>query len=116
VIHRILAPVAVICSLLIVTSFALFARDQLAGASQQQQNELAATASPSSPTAPAPAPHTPGQPRRFIDGAAKALTSPFDSVVQSNSAWVDHGVPTLMGLLVYGVGIGFLARYTSGLA
>ena len=116
VIHRILAPIAIICSLFVATSFALFARDQLAGASKTQQNQLAAEASPSSPTAPPPAQHQPAQPRRFIDGVANTLTSPFDSIVHSNSDWVNHGIPALIALLVYGVGIGFLARYTAGVA
>jgi hypothetical protein len=31
--------------------------------------------------------------------------------VQSRSDWVSRGVPTLLALLVYGLGLGFLARY-----
>jgi len=59
--------------------------------------------------------HGRAQPRLFIDEAANVLTSPFDSIVPSDSAWVDHILPTLFSLLVYGVGLGFVARYTSGL-
>lgn len=113
VLHRLLASVAVGCSLLVLISFALFARDQLAGASKHQQNQLATTAPPV--TGP-PVVHKKGQPRRFIDGAASTLTSPFSSVVSSSSNWVDHGVPTALALLVYGFGLGYLARYSRGLS
>jgi hypothetical protein len=55
------------------------------------------------------------QPRLFIDNAASALTSPFRSLVQSDSQWVERGLPTILALLVYGVGIGYLARFSRGL-
>jgi hypothetical protein len=107
-----LVLVAYVCCGLVVASFVMFARDQISGASIHQQNEIAVGA-----------PHDPGvtpvgtrygQPRRFIDGAARALTAPFRSIVQSDSEWVLHSVPTLFALLVYGVGLGYLARYSSG--
>lgn len=102
---------AVGCSLLALVSFGLFARDQLAGASKHQQNELVATV----PAATARVKvHRTAQPRRFIDGAAKVLTSPFSSIVQSDSQWALHAVPTALALLVYGFGLGYLARYSRG--
>jgi hypothetical protein len=107
--------VAFVCCALCFMSFALFARDQLAGASQQQQAELASGPVTTTST-PQPAHHQTGQPRRFIDNAAKTLTSPFDSLVSSNSAWVQEIVPTLCAFLIYGVGLGYLARYSSGIA
>ncbi len=113
-IHRFLVLAAVGCSVLVVASFALFARDQLAGASAHQQRELA-SGTTISPGGLAP-PHQVAQPRRFIDSAAKTLDSPFASIVQSDSPWVIHGVPTVFALLVYGVGLGYLARYSSGLS
>jgi hypothetical protein len=114
VIRRILVLAAVGCSVLVVASFALFARDQLAGASAHQQRELASGATISPGTLPPP--HQVAQPRRFIDTAAKTLDSPFASIVQSDSPWVIKGVPTVFALLVYGVGLGYLARYSSGLS
>jgi len=99
--------------MLLVASFALFARDQLAGASKHQQNELAVGAITSPGLVPPKTQHA--QPRRFIDGAAHTLTSPFSSIVQSTSPWVTRGLPTIFALLIYGVGIGYLARYSSGL-
>jgi hypothetical protein len=114
--HRGLVLIAMGCSFLVIVSFALFARDQLAGASKNQQNQLAAgpTTEPYTPGVVPPATHH-GQPRRFIDGAAHALTSPFRSIVESNSGWVTHGLPTLIALFVYGVGLGYLARFSRGL-
>ena len=91
----------------------LFARDQMAGASKHQQNELIAGA-PANPRA-VPPHHARAQPRRFIDAAASTLTSPFHSLVQSDSQWVVHGMPTMLALLVYGVGLGFLARFSRGM-
>jgi hypothetical protein len=112
VIHRTLVFVAVACSALVIGSFALFARDQLAGASKHQQHELVTDAA--SPAVPVTH-HHPRQPRRFIDGAAHGLTSPFSSIVQSDNRWVSHGVPTFFALAVYGLGLGFLARFSRGM-
>ncbi len=112
VIYRSLRLAAFVCCGLVVVSFAMFARDQMASASAHQQSELVAGASA---TAAAPAlTHRHSQPRRFIDGAAKTLTSPFTSIVQSNDVWVQRGMPAIFGLLAYGVGLGFLARYSRG--
>ena len=110
VISRVLRLLAFACCALVVVSFAMFARDQMAGASQHQQTELVAGAPSTAPTAPAK-PHA--QPRRFIDQAAKALETPFDAVVQSSNQWVKHGLPALFALVVYGLGLGYLARFSS---
>jgi hypothetical protein len=112
VIHRALVLVALAASLLLLASFGMFARDQLAGASKNQQNQLVAGAQQTRPTPSRPV----AQPRRFIDGAAQKLTSPFASLVQSDSPWATKGLPTVIALVVYGVGIGFLARFSRGLA
>jgi hypothetical protein len=112
VFHRVLVLTACLCCGLVSVSFALFARDQLAGASKHQQSELVAN----QPITPGVTPihHGRAQPRRFIDGAARALTSPFRSIVRSDNAWVLHAIPTFFALLIYGVGLGYLARYSSG--
>jgi hypothetical protein len=113
VISRVLVLASVVSCLLVGASFVLFARDQVSGASKSQVAQLAIPAPPAGSPAP---PRPKAQPRRFIDNAAHALTSPFDSVISSRSAWVDHGVPTVIALLVYGVGLGYLARYSRGLS
>jgi hypothetical protein len=113
VIHRILVITALVCCALVTASFGLFARDQVAGASKHQQNEIIASAPTT--TGPVPVHKATAQPRRFIDAAARDLTAPFRSIVQTNSQWVLQGVATIAALLVYGVGLGYLARFSRGL-
>jgi hypothetical protein len=123
VIHRVLVLAAYICCGLVIASFALFARDQFAGASEHQQTQLLAgsdtptaaagpttTSTDTTPSAVQVKAHH-GQPRRFIDGAASALTSPFRAALHSDSKWVVEIEGVVLGLLVYGVGLGFVARY-----
>jgi hypothetical protein len=110
VISSALRLVAFVCCLLVLASFAMFARDQVAGASQHQQTELVAGAHPTTASS-VPVKHA--QPRRAIDAAAKVLTSPFDAIVQSSNMWVKHGLPAMFALLVYGLGLGYLARYSA---
>ncbi|HYB31316.1 MAG TPA: hypothetical protein VEF89_32305 [Solirubrobacteraceae bacterium] len=114
VISRGIRLVSFVCCLLVVLSFAMFALNQAAGASAHQQTELA-SGSNTVPTPAAPSkPHA--QPRRFIDGAANDLTAPFDAIVRSSNAWVTHGLPAVFALVVYGLGLGYLARYSAGLS
>jgi hypothetical protein len=114
--HRGLVLVALVCSGLVVASFALFARDQVSGASAHQVAEIAVGAPHVPGVVPPPTHHA--QPRRFIDGAASALTSPFRAAIGSStsSQWVLHGISTVLALLLYGVGLGYLARFSRGFA
>jgi hypothetical protein len=109
VINRALVVTSFVCCALVAISFTLFARDQATGASQRQQYEVAA-GPPAAPRQRVPKPVP--QPRRFIDGAAASLTSPFQSIVQSSNPWVVRGVPAILALLVYGIGLRFLARWS----
>ena len=113
VIHRAIVLVSYACCGLVVASFVLFARNQVAGAAKVQANSISSS-SIGQPVVVKPKPR--GQPGRFIDGVAAKLTSPFDSIVPSGSAWVQRGVPAVLALLVYGVGLGYLARYSRGFA
>jgi hypothetical protein len=94
----------------VVASFALFAIDQTAAASKHQQAEIVSSADQPVPVEP----KRHAQPRQFIDDVSHTLTSPFSSIVQSNSQWVLRGVPAIIAVLVYGVGIGYLARFSRG--
>ena len=96
-----------------LASFGLFAVDQLGGASAHQQVEIAQGA-PHDPGVILPPAHR-GQPRAFIDDAARTLTSPFEVLPNSPSEWVKRLIPTLLALLVYGFGLGFASRYARGL-
>jgi hypothetical protein len=109
-VHRVLGFVSFVCCALIIASFAFFAVDQMKGASQQQVAETTGAA-----VTPKPAGTDHKQPRRFIDDAAHALTSPFSSIVNSGSTWADHLILLVCGLTVYGVGLGYLRRYAAGL-
>jgi hypothetical protein len=115
VLSRLLATLSSVCCVLVLISFGLFAHDQMAGASQRQQTAELPGGAPAVASAPA-APHKHAQPRRFIDGAAHTLTAPFASVIQSTNAWVDHGIPTVLALAVYGLGLGYLTRFSRGFA
>jgi hypothetical protein len=114
VINRLLTYMSIACCALVVVSFGLFARDQMAGASEHQQTELAAGL-PSTAAGGSSSTQTHHQPRRFIDGAANALEAPFKSIVSTHSDWVAHIFPALFALLLYGIGLGFLARFSRGL-
>jgi hypothetical protein len=114
VINRLLTYLSIACCTLVVVSFGLFARDQVAGASAHQQTELAAGL-PATAAGGSSSNHTTHQPRRFIDGAASALEAPFKSIVSTNSEWVEHIFPAVFALLVYGLGLGFAARFSRGL-
>jgi hypothetical protein len=111
VISRVLRLTAFVCCALVALSFAMFARDQAAGASEHQQTELVAGPHQALTASTSSKPHA--QPRRFIDGAAKVLTAPFDAIVQSSNDWVKHGLPAVFALIVYGLGLGYLARFSS---
>jgi hypothetical protein len=106
VISRALLLASVVSCALCVVSFGLFAYDQVAGA---DQNQLATLRGQQAVHRGGPPSHK-SQPRRLIDGAARALTSPFRSLVQSDSKWAVWISSTVMALLVYGLGLGFLAR------
>ena len=114
VINRLLTYMSIACCALVVVSFGLFARDQMAGASEHQQTELAAGLPATAAGGPSST-QSHRQPRRFIDGAANALEAPFKSIVSTHSDWVAHIFPALFALLVYGIGLGFLARFSRGL-
>ena len=49
--------------------------------------------------------------RKALDEASSTLTSPFSEAFgHSSSEWAKRGVQLLLALVVYGFGLGFLAR------
>ena len=93
--------------------FVLFALDETDKGSTTQQQKLERELNPG--IAPSPEEETArernnGTVREVIDDANDVLLAPFASVIDSDSAWVNHGVPALLGLLVYGFGLGLLAN------
>jgi hypothetical protein len=112
---RILRTVAILASLVLLASFAMFAIDQAGGASNQAQSEVAAAGNQTL----GPAIHGPGAKtgvRGTIDSAARTLASPFHSWAPGHAnSWGSRGYDLAVGLLVYGLGLGALAR-AAGLA
>lgn len=106
-ISRLIRFASIACVAILLLSFGLFVYDQASGASQRNLTIM---------TGQAPVPAKPGsspdqhQPRKFIDGAAQKLTEPVRSAMRTNSVWAVELAATIAGLLVYGVGLGFLAR------
>ena len=111
-VHRVLVTVSFVCCALIVASFTFFAADQMSGASSTQVAAIAGSPAPSAKQTPTK--H--GALRRFVESAAKDLTYPFHSVLLSTSRWANELLLLVLGLTVYGVGLGYLARYSAGLA
>jgi hypothetical protein len=105
--------VAIAISAIVVLGFAMFAVDEIDKGSKTQQQKLAAELSSSiAPTADAEAVRERhhGTFREAVDDANDVLLAPFVDLIDSDSAWVNHGVPALLALLLYGVGLGFLAN------
>lgn len=102
------------CAIVLV-SFALFAIDQAGSASAQQQNEVnesaPAGAAGTKPKSTASAKKGEGGVRETIDEASSTITSPFAGAVAGvHNEWATRGVRLLLALLVYGFGLGYLAR------
>jgi hypothetical protein len=110
---------AVVCSAIVLLGFAYFATDELSRGSQNQQNKLdkEVTGAHSDPAPIAPSPdqeasreRVNGKFREAVDDANDVLLGPFTGLIDSNDRWVTHGVPTLLALLLYGLGLGMLAN------
>jgi hypothetical protein len=110
---------AIVMSGIVLLGFAFFAVDEMDRGSKHQQqalaNELDGGSADPAPIAPTPADeaareaaHSPF--RELIDDANDVLLRPFLDLVDSNDPWVNHAVPTVLALLLYGLGLGFLAN------
>jgi hypothetical protein len=107
---------AIVISGIIVLGFALFAVDEIDKGSQAQQAKLERELGPSNATiAPdaeveAARERNQGAFREAVDDANDVLLAPFADLVDSGNAWFSHGVPALLGLLIYGFGLGLVAN------
>jgi hypothetical protein len=119
VIERALRFIAVVCSLLVIVGWGLFAIDETSAASEQSQAEIAGqtasrTASPD-PEQEQDRENVNSKAREFVDDANDILLRPFSAITEdSASKWVRRTVPAVFALLVYGFGIGILARVAAG--
>jgi len=110
---------AILASGIVLLGFAFFAVDEMNRGSQNQQNALESElrAEAGNPAVIAPNPREErlrerrnGDFRELIDDANDVLLAPFGQVVDSPNVWVDNGVPTLLGLLLYGLLLGLVAN------
>jgi hypothetical protein len=105
---------AIVTSAIVLLGFAVFAVDEMDRGSQTQQarldRELGNAAVAPGPEAENAREAEHGTVREAIDDANDVLLRPFSDLVDSSNAWVERGVPALLGLLVYGFGLGLLAN------
>jgi hypothetical protein len=113
-IAKLLTAVSMAACLVVIASFGIFAINQTSNASAHQQEEVLGQPVSTATTTTAsggPAPPKEGTVHRTIDDVANELTSPFSSITAgSSSEWVVRGVGLLGALIVYGFGLGYLAR------
>jgi len=111
---RVLRLVSIAICLIVIASFGVFAINQTKGASAHQQEELNPTSASAAIASAAAAKNGSseheGSPHKALTEASNALTSPFSGIVNSSSEWETRGVKVLLALLLYGFGIGYLAR------
>jgi hypothetical protein len=110
---------AIVMSGFVLVGFAFFAADELDRGSKTQQralaNELEGSNSeviPVAPTSPDEAVREAahGDLREIVDDVNDVLLGPFTNLTDSKDVWVVRGIPTILALLLYGVGLGFLAN------
>ncbi len=115
--------IAILTSVIVALGFLAFAVDEIDRGSQQQQDTLADNLKDLDPEgaaaigAPDPTPveerareRAHGPVREAIDDANDVLLTPFAGLIESDNGWVNHGIPSLLALLVYGLGLGTLAN------
>ena len=112
---RVLKLASLALCLVVIASFALFAINRTSNASAHQRQEVngettGRAGEPSSAIAPDSGGRK-GSARRMIDEISEAVTSPFSALTEgSSSEWVIHSVDLAVALIVYGFGLGYLAR------
>ena len=115
--ERLLRSLAIALSLVVAAGFVLFALDDIDRASSASRQRIIGESQSADPT---PAGERErerrnGGVREAVDDANDVLLRPFAPISEDDdSRWVRRGVPALLGLLVYGVGLGFLARFAKG--
>jgi hypothetical protein len=119
VIERALRLAAVICSLLVIAGWGWFAVDETSAASKQTQEEIAGqvasrSASPD-PDQEREREQVNSRVHEWVDDANDVLLRPFSSIAENaDSKWVRRSVPAILALIVYGFGLGLLARVAAG--
>ena len=113
--------VAVLVSLTVALGFAMFAVDEIDRGSKTQQSAVDEGLSDLTPADSTPAPSPSAEEERLreqqhggfreaVDDANDVLLAPFTAFIDSSSNWVNHGIPALLALLLYGGCLGMLAN------
>ncbi|HMJ33835.1 MAG TPA: hypothetical protein VK501_07950 [Baekduia sp.] len=117
--ERALRLAAIICSLLVVAGWGWFAADETGAASRDTQAEIAGqvatrTVDPD-PDQERAREQAHGKVHEYVDDANDVLLRPFAAVTaDSSSKWLRRSIPALLALVVYGFGLGLLARFAAG--
>jgi hypothetical protein len=119
VLERALRLAAIVCSLLVVAGWGWFVIGEAGAASKSTQEQIAGQVAAQVPD-PDPDQERArekvnSKPHEVIDDANDVLLRPFAPLVaDSSSKWVRRSVPAALALLVYGFGLGALARFAAG--
>ncbi|HUB74583.1 MAG TPA: hypothetical protein VL979_11165 [Solirubrobacteraceae bacterium] len=100
-----------VCSLvlcaIVLLSFGAFVLERTSGASQHQQEEVSQGAAAHSHEGSSR--HS--AVRNALDEASASVTSPFAGLLSGTSSeWASRGGKVVLALLLYGFGLGYLAR------
>lgn len=119
--ERPLRYLAILLGSIVALSFGLFALGQTRAASDATQAAIAAGAATAqvqpSPTQERARERQHTAARETIDDANDVLTAPFAGLVAGfRSGWARRGVSAFLAILLWGVGIGYLARFSAGRA
>jgi hypothetical protein len=116
----IVRTLSIAASAIVALSYLMFAWDEVDRGSKEQQQAVGVGTGNRVEIAIDPAPtadqetlreQSHSSVREAIDDADDVLLQPFTGLVESTSNWVIRGVPTMIGLLVYGLGLGLLANF-----
>jgi hypothetical protein len=112
---------AITCSVLIGLGWLLFAVGETKSASAQSteivNGDELATRVDLDPDQERLREQAHSKPHEFIDDANDILLAPFTSFTNdSKNKWIRRTVPALLALLVFGFGLGYIARFASGKA
>jgi hypothetical protein len=116
VLERPLRFLAIACSLFVAAGWLLFAIDQTNQASKASVAEIAgeraSTQADPDPEEERAREQAHGDVREVIDDVNDVLLRPFAALSENTSnEWVRRTIPAALALLVYGFGLGMLARY-----
>lgn len=114
-ISSLIRVVSLVICLIAVGWFVSFVVEQSKSASAHQQSELNNSAPPSMlaelESSKSASAGKPGGVHKAIDDAFSTFSSPFSGLTSNfSSQWTIHIVDTLLALLIYGFGLGYLAR------